>query len=56
MLALLLQLLGPIGIALVVIIPALIVVATVITRRESIRAQLCSDVMRDRREPVQKEV
>lgn len=59
MLGFLLQLLGflgPFATALVVAIPTLIAVAVVITRRESVRAQLCSDTMRNRREPVQKEV
>lgn len=39
---------GPLGMAVLVSIPSLIVVATVITRRDSARVQLCQDVARDR--------
>lgn len=52
MIGFILGLLGPAGIALVVLIPALIAVAIGISRRESTRAQLCRDAMRNRQGPV----
>lgn len=47
-----LGLLGPIGTVLVIAIPTLILVAIAISRRESTRAQLCRDAMRNRQGPV----